>query len=71
MSFLSLGERFFSSLVNHLRRVDELTVTSTKKIKYLDENMGAANVTLTKDEEAEIRKAIDETEVIGGRYSDE
>jgi aryl-alcohol dehydrogenase-like predicted oxidoreductase len=37
----------------------------------LDENVGAANVTLTKDEEAEIRKAIDETEVIGGRYSDE
>lgn len=54
-----------------LRRVDKLTVTSTKKIKYLDENLGAANVTLTKDEEAGIRKAIDETEVIGGRYADE
>jgi hypothetical protein len=37
----------------------------------LDENVGAANVTLTKAEETEIRKAIDETEVIGGRYSDE
>jgi aryl-alcohol dehydrogenase-like predicted oxidoreductase len=54
-----------------LLRVDKLTVTSTKKIKYLDENVGAANVTLTKDEEAEIRKAINETEVIGGRYADE
>lgn len=51
--------------------LDRLTIGSTKKIKYLDENLGAANVTLTKDEEAEIRKAIDETEVIGGRYSDE
>jgi aryl-alcohol dehydrogenase-like predicted oxidoreductase len=48
----------------------ELTMSSTKKIKYLEENLGAANVALTKDEEADIRKAIDETEVIGGRYSD-
>lgn len=48
----------------------ELTMSSTKKIKYLEENLGAANVALTKDEEAEIRRAIDETEVIGGRYSD-
>ncbi|EHK45977.1 uncharacterized protein TrAtP1_013055 [Trichoderma atroviride] len=50
---------------------DIFPIPGTKKIKYLDENMGAANVTLTKDEEAEIRKAIDETEVIGGRYADE
>ena len=43
---------------------------STKKVKYLEENLGAINVTLTKEEEAEIRKAVDETEVTGGRYPD-
>ncbi|KAL7961254.1 Aldo/keto reductase [Trichoderma compactum] len=37
---------------------------------YLEENLGAVNVELSKDEDAEIRKAIDETEVVGGRYSD-
>lgn len=61
----------YLSISDSIYRLDKLTVSSTKKIKYLEENLGAANVTLTKDEEAEIRKAIDETEVIGGRYSDE
>lgn len=45
-------------------------MSSRKKIKYLEENVGAVNVELTKAEDAEIRKAINETEVVGGRYSD-
>ncbi|RFU77506.1 aldo keto reductase [Trichoderma arundinaceum] len=49
---------------------DIFPIPGTKKIKYLEENLGAVSVALTRDEEAEIRKAIDETEVIGGRYSD-
>ncbi|EGR45487.1 uncharacterized protein TRIREDRAFT_68336 [Trichoderma reesei QM6a] len=49
---------------------DIFPIPGTKKIKYLEENLGAVNVTLTKKEEEEIRKAIDETEVTGGRYSD-
>ncbi|KAL7948628.1 Aldo/keto reductase [Trichoderma barbatum] len=48
---------------------DIFPIPGTKKIKYLEENLGAVNVVLSKDEEAEIRKAIYETEVIGGRYS--
>lgn len=59
------------SINQSIHGTNGLTIGSTKKIKYLDENLGAANVTVTKDEEAEIRKAINETEVIGGRYSDE
>ncbi|KAK4069132.1 hypothetical protein Trihar35433_5711 [Trichoderma harzianum] len=49
---------------------DIFPIPGTKKIKYLEENLGAVNVELSTDEDAEIRKAIDETEVIGGRYSD-
>ncbi|KAL7934353.1 Aldo/keto reductase [Trichoderma chlorosporum] len=49
---------------------DIFPIPGTRKIKYLEENLGAVNVVLSKDEEAEIRRAIDETEVIGGRYSD-
>ncbi|UKZ82622.1 hypothetical protein TrVFT333_010415 [Trichoderma virens FT-333] len=49
---------------------DIFPIPGTKKIKYLEENLGAVNVVLSKEEEAEIRKAIDETEIIGGRYSD-
>lgn len=65
------GWAIFNITCHSFALINGLTMTSTKKIKYLDENVGAANVTLTKDEEAEIRKAIDETEVVGGRYSDE
>ncbi|PTB64819.1 Aldo/keto reductase [Trichoderma citrinoviride] len=49
---------------------DIFPIPGTKKVKYLEENLGAINVTLTKEEEAEIRKAVDETEVTGGRYPD-
>ncbi|KAL7806867.1 NADP-dependent oxidoreductase domain-containing protein [Trichoderma aethiopicum] len=49
---------------------DIFPIPGTKKVKYLEENLGAINVTVTKEEDAEIRKAIDETEVTGGRYSD-
>lgn len=49
---------------------DIFPIPGTKKIKYLEENLGAVNVKLTKEEDAEIRKAIRETEVVGGRYSD-
>lgn len=47
----------------------ELTITrGTKKIKYLNENVEAINVKLTKDEEKKIRAAIEEVEVKGDRY---
>lgn len=38
---------------------DFLPIPGTKRTKYLDENAAAVKVTLSKDEEAEIRKAID------------
>jgi hypothetical protein len=40
----------------------------TKKIKYLDENIGAINVRLTTDEVQQIRAEIEKVEVVGDRY---
>ncbi|CAG8581435.1 7248_t:CDS:2, partial [Racocetra persica] len=45
-----------------------VAIPGTKKIKYLEENVHAANVKLTAEELAEIRKIIDSIEVAGHRY---
>ena len=47
---------------------DIIPIPGTKKIKYLEENMGALEVKLTKEEEQEIRKAVEAAEVHGDRY---
>jgi aryl-alcohol dehydrogenase-like predicted oxidoreductase len=47
---------------------DIIPIPGTKKIKYLEENLGSMNVTLTDEEEKEIRKAVETAEVHGGRY---
>ena len=47
---------------------DIIPIPGTKKIKYLEENMGALEVKLTKEEEQEIRKVVDSAEVHGTRY---
>lgn len=38
---------------------DFIPIPGTKRLKYLEENAGAADVKLTKEEEAEVRKTID------------
>lgn len=40
----------------------------TKKIKYLEENIAALDIDLSKAEVAEIRQLIEAAEVHGGRY---
>jgi diketogulonate reductase-like aldo/keto reductase len=40
----------------------------TKKIKYLDENVGALNVNLSPEEVQEIRQLAEEAEGAGDRY---
>lgn len=47
---------------------DIIPIPGTKKIKYLDENVGALKVELTDAENAEIRKAVEGAEIHGGRY---
>jgi aryl-alcohol dehydrogenase-like predicted oxidoreductase len=47
---------------------DIIPIPGTKKIKYLEENLGALNVKLTKEEEQEIRALVENAEVHGGRY---
>ena len=47
---------------------DIIPIPGTKKIKYLEENLGALEVKLTGEEEQEIRKVVDGAEVHGTRY---
>ena len=47
---------------------DIIPIPGTKKVKYLEENLGALEVRLTGEEEGEIRKVVDAAEVHGDRY---
>ena len=47
---------------------DVIPIPGTKKIKYLEENLAALDVTLTSSEIAEIRKAVESAQVHGQRY---
>ncbi|KAG7007420.1 aldo-keto reductase [Physcia stellaris] len=47
---------------------DIIPIPGTKKLKYLEENMGALDVQLSDGEDKEIRKAIEDAEVVGSRY---
>lgn len=47
---------------------DIIPIPGTKKIKYLEENLRAVDVTLTEEENREIRKAVESAEVHGARY---
>lgn len=49
---------------------DIFPIPGTKKMKYLEENMGAYNVTLTPEEDKQIREAIECAEVHGTRVSE-
>lgn len=47
--------------------VDMIPIPGTKRIKYLEENVGAAKVQLSEEEEREIRQKVDSASVAGGR----
>lgn len=47
---------------------DVIPIPGTKKIKYLEENAGALDVTLSAEEEKTIRALIEKVEVAGARY---
>lgn len=47
---------------------DIIPIPGTKKIKYLEENLGALEVQLSKEEEREVRELVERAEVHGGRY---
>ena len=47
---------------------DIIPIPGTKKIKYLEENLGALKVKVTKEDDAFIRKAIGNADVHGSRY---
>ncbi|KAJ1570043.1 hypothetical protein HK096_004702 [Nowakowskiella sp. JEL0078] len=47
---------------------DFITIPGTKKLKYLEENLGALNVTITAEDDKKIREAISKIGVAGERY---
>ncbi|KAK7740951.1 hypothetical protein SLS53_005014 [Cytospora paraplurivora] len=47
---------------------DIIPIPGTSRVKNFDENIGALKVQLTQEEKDEIRKAVDNTEVVGTRY---
>ncbi len=47
---------------------DIFPIPGTKKLKYLEENLGACEVKISEEEEKEIRKAVEDAEVHGARY---
>lgn len=47
---------------------DIIPIPGTTKQKNFDENMGSLDVKITPEENSKIRKAIERTEVPGGRY---
>ncbi|KAI9829120.1 MAG: hypothetical protein M1832_000143 [Thelocarpon impressellum] len=47
---------------------DIIPIPGTKKVKYLEENVGAAGVKLTAEEVQQIRKAVEDVDVHGDRY---
>lgn len=49
---------------------DIFPIPGTKRIKYLEENMGALNVELTPEEDKQIRRAIERAEVYGTRVAE-
>ena len=51
-----------------LLKQEVIAIPGTKKIKYLEENMGALEVNLSDAEEKEIRRAIEKAESHGERY---
>jgi len=57
------------SLAWLLRQGDDvIPIPGTKKIKYLEENLGALEVKLSDEEEKEIRALVEKAEVHGLRY---
>jgi aryl-alcohol dehydrogenase-like predicted oxidoreductase len=50
---------------------DVVPIPGTKRVKYLDDNMGAANVKLSESDRRELEARITEIGVVGERYTPE
>jgi aryl-alcohol dehydrogenase-like predicted oxidoreductase len=50
---------------------DVIPIPGTRKMKYLEENLGALNVELSSEDEAEIRKFLEMTAMAGSRMPEE
>jgi aryl-alcohol dehydrogenase-like predicted oxidoreductase len=50
---------------------DMVPIPGTKRLKYLEENMGAANVALNKSDLPKIDARCEQVKILGARYSPE
>ncbi|GEN27136.1 hypothetical protein HVA01_07820 [Halovibrio variabilis] len=48
-----------------------MPIPGTKRLRYLEENAGAASITLTDDEQQQLEAATARLPVIGERYTPE
>ena len=55
-------------VVIHVQGPDVFPIPGTKRLKYLEENLGALKAKLTSEEVREIRKAAETAEIKGARY---
>ena len=51
-------------------RLGVAPIPGTKRVKYLEENVGAASVTLTRADLAALDEAVPRGAVVGARYGD-
>jgi aryl-alcohol dehydrogenase-like predicted oxidoreductase len=49
---------------------DVVPIPGTKRVAYLEENVGAAEVELTLDDLAALERAVPRDAVVGDRYAD-
>lgn len=63
---ITTGQLTLSWLMN--QGPDIFPIPGTKKVKYLDENLASLEITLTEEEDREIRKAVEAAETKGDRY---
>lgn len=50
---------------------DLVPIPGTKRVKYLEDNIGSLNVTLTENDQKKLRNLIDSLPVSGERYPEE
>lgn len=62
----TVGQLTLAFLLNQGPEI--IPIPGTRKLKYLEENLGALKIKLTREEDKEIRKAIESAEVGGERY---
>lgn len=63
---VTTGQLSLAWLMN--QGLDIIPIPGTKKLKYLEENLGSLDIELTREEDRAIRQAVEAAEIKGDRY---